>query len=173
MTADGNRRFDTGPGQPHRLGSIATGEGVDFAVFSAHATAIDLCLFSPDGKRELARLPMRYREGDIWHLRVAGVRTDAAYGFRAYGPYAPEVGHRFNPNKLLIDPYARRFSGDVRWSDVLMGYKVGAARADLSFDARDSAFAVPKSLVTKPLATLTDALHTPWRDTRNRSSMKL
>ncbi len=74
----------------------------------------------------------------------------ALYGFRAHGPYAPEAGHRFNPNKLLLDPYARALEGRLRWSDALMGYKVGSPRGDLSFDTRDSAFAVPKSVVIDP-----------------------
>lgn len=136
-----------GPGKPWPLGASFDGDGVNFAVFSAHAERIDLCLFAPDGRKELVRLPLSQRDGDVWHLYVGGLTPGSLYGFRAYGPYQPEAGHRFNPNKLLIDPYAGQLSGRLKWSDALMGYKVGSPRGDLSFDTRDSAFAVPKSVV--------------------------
>ncbi|MCU0900165.1 MAG: glycogen debranching protein GlgX [Cypionkella sp.] len=129
------------------MGATLEGDGVNFAVFSAHAEAIELCLFSPDGRKELSRLPFRDRDGDIWHMHVGGLTPGTIYGFRAHGPYAPERGHRFNPHKLLLDPYARALEGRLRWSDAVMGYKIGSARGDLSFDTRDSAFAVPKSVV--------------------------
>jgi glycogen operon protein len=129
---------------------------VNFAVFSAHAELIELCLFSDDGRREVARLPFRERDGDIWHLHVAGLTVGTLYGLRAHGPHAPERGHRFNPHKLLIDPYARGLSGRLRWSDALMGYRIGSPRGDLSYDTRDSAFAVPKSVVTDPTFTWGD-----------------
>ena len=132
------------------MGASLTGEGVNFAVFSAHAERIELCLFTPDGRKETARLPFQERDGDIWHIHVSGLTPGTVYGFRAHGPYAPELGHRFNPNKLLLDPYARALEGRLRWSDALMGYKIGSARGDLSFDTRDSAFAVPKAMVTDP-----------------------
>ncbi len=140
----------TAAGRPFPMGASFDGEGVNFAVFSANADKIELCLFSPDGRKEIARLPFMDRDGDIWHMRVSGLMPGALYGFRAHGPYAPEAGHRFNPNKLLLDPYARGFDGRLRWSDALMGYKVGSPRADLSFDTRDSAFAMPKSVVIDP-----------------------
>ncbi len=136
-----------GPGRPWPLGASFDGDGVNFAVFSAYAERIDLCLFAPDGRKELVRLPFSERDGDVWHLYVGGLTPGSLYGFRAYGPYAPEAGHRFNPNKLLIDPYAGQLSGRLKWSDALMGYKVGSPRGDLSYDTRDSAFAVPKSVV--------------------------
>ncbi len=136
-----------GPGRPWPLGASFDGDGVNFAAFSAHAERIDLCLFAPDGRKELVRLPFSERDGDVWHLYVGGLTPGSLYGFRAYGPYAPEAGHRFNPNKLLIDPYAGQLSGRLKWSDALMGYKVGSPRGDLSYDTRDSAFAVPKSVV--------------------------
>ncbi len=139
-----------GPGRPWPMGASFDGEGVNFAVFSAHAEMIELCLFSPDGRKELARLPFRERDGDIWHMHVGGLTPGTVYGFRAHGPYAPEQGHRFNPNKLLLDPYARGLEGRLKWSDALMGYRVGSPRGDLSFDNRDSAFAVPKSVVVDP-----------------------
>ncbi len=129
------------------MGATPDGDGVNFAVFSAHATGMDLCLFSDDARRELARIPLRDRDGDVWHIHVSGVMPGQRYGFRAHGPYAPEEGHRFNHHKLLIDPYARGLDGRLRWSDALMGYKIGSPRGDLSYDTRDSAFAVPKSVV--------------------------
>ena len=132
------------------MGASFDGEGVNFAVFSANAEAIELCLFSEDGRRELARLALIERDGDIWHIHVAGLTPGTRYGFRAHGPYQPEAGHRFNPHKLLIDPYAKQLDGRLKWSDAVMGYKVGSARADLSYDTRDSAFAVPKSVVVDP-----------------------
>ena len=139
--------YSVSAGQSWPMGASLSGDGVNFAVFSANATALELCLFSPDGRRELARLPFADREGDIWHLHVAGIGAGQLYGLRAYGPYAPEEGQRFNPNKLLLDPYAKGLAGRLRWSDAVMGYKIGSPRADLSFDTRDSAFAVPKSVV--------------------------
>ena len=132
------------------MGASFTGDGVNFAVFSAHAEKIELCLFTADGRKETARLPVIERDGDIWHIHVGGLTPGTVYGFRAHGPYAPEQGHRFNPNKLLLDPYARALEGRLKWSDAVMGYKIGSPRGDLSFDARDSAFAVPKAVVADP-----------------------
>ncbi|WP_126975497.1 glycogen debranching protein GlgX [Frigidibacter oleivorans] len=137
-------------GRPDPLGATWDGEGTNFAVFSADATLIELCLFSDDGRAELARIPLRERDGDVWHVYVAGLTPGARYGFRAHGPYVPDEGLRFNPNKLLLDPYARRLTGKFRQSDALLGYQARSARADLSFDSRDSAFAVPKCIVTDP-----------------------
>jgi isoamylase len=139
-----------GPGRPWPMGASFTGDGVNFAVFSAHAERIELCLFTQDGRKEMARLPIIERDGDIWHIHVGGLTPGTVYGFRAYGPYAPERGHRFNPHKLLLDPYARALEGRLKWSDAVMGYKIGSARGDLSFDTRDSAFAVPKAVVADP-----------------------
>jgi len=154
-------------GVPFPLGATPVGDGVNFAVFSAHADAVDLCLFSDDGRREIARLPLRDRDGDIWHGHIAGLMPGAQYGFRMEGPYRPEAGHRFNPHKLLIDPYARRLEGRLRWSDALMGYKIGSPRQDLSFDTRDSAFAVPKSVVVDPAHSWGEDIAPahPWTET--------
>ena len=115
-------------GRPWPLGATFDGEGVNFAVFSANAEAIELCLFSEDGRKELARLPLRDRDGDVWHINVAGLTPGTRYGYRAHGPYKPEEGHRFNPNKLLIDPYAKQLHGRLRWSDAVMGYRVGGGK---------------------------------------------
>ena len=140
----------TRPGKPWPMGATFDGEGVNFAVFSTHAEKLELCLFSDDGRKEMLRLPFRDRDGDIWHMHVGGLTPGVKYGLRAHGPYRPEEGHRFNPNKLLIDPYAKQLDGRLKWSDAVMGYRVGSPRADLSFDSRDSAFAVPKSVVVDP-----------------------
>lgn len=142
--------YATGPGRSWPMGATFDGDGVNFAVFSAHAEAVALCLFSDDGRKELCRLDLRARDGDVWHIHVGGLIPGALYGYRVWGPYAPEAGHRFNPHKLLIDPYARQLSGRFKRSDALMGYKVGSPRGDLSFDTRDSAFAMPKSVVVGP-----------------------
>ena len=129
------------------MGATADAAGVNFAVFSAHADGVDLCLFSADGLRETARIALPERDGDIWHGRIDGLRAGQLYGFRVHGPYHPTQGQRFNPNKLLIDPYAKAWSGRLIWADEVMGYQAASDEGDLSFDLRDSAFAVPKSVV--------------------------
>ncbi len=135
------------PGRPDPLGANWDGLGVNFAVFSANAERIDLCLFDAAGRREIARLPLPECTDEVWHGYLPEARPGLLYGYRAYGPYEPRHGHRFNPHKLLLDPYARQLAGELRWSDALFGYRVGAGRVDLSFDRRDSAPAMPKSVV--------------------------
>lgn len=147
LTEETANRLDLSPGKPWPLGASADETGVNFAVFSAHATRIEVCLFSDDGRRELARIALPERDGDIWHVHIAGIGAGTRYGLRAHGPYEPEHGHRFNPNKLLLDPYARRIDGKLRWSKALMGYHVGSPLGDASFSTRDSAFAMPKCVV--------------------------
>ena len=149
-TGRGGPVLQVSAGRAWPMGATFDGEGVNFAVFSAQAEALDLCLFSDDGRKELHRVPFVNREGDIWHCYLAGITPGARYGLRAHGPYHPEAGQRFNPNKLLIDPYAKQLDGRLKWSEALMGYRVGSSRADLSYDTRDSAFAVPKSVVVDP-----------------------
>jgi len=135
------------PGKPYPLGAHWDGLGVNFAVFSANASRIDVCLFSPNGRRELARLPLPECTDEIWHGYLPDVALGTLYGFRAFGSYDPVRGHRFNPHKLLLDPYARQLSGPVRWSDALFGYRLQSARADLTPDRRDSAPMMPKAVV--------------------------
>lgn len=135
------------PGRSWPMGATVDAAGVNFAVFSAHAEGVDLCLFSADGQRETARIGLTERDGDIWHIRVDGLGAGQLYGFRVHGPYNPAQGQRFNSNKLLIDPYARAWSGQLIWTEEVMGYQAGSGDGDLSFDPRDSAFAVPKSVV--------------------------
>lgn len=155
-------------GTPYPLGATCDGMGTNFAVFSAHAERMELCLFDPSGKREIARYDLPECTDEIWHGYLPRVRGGTLYGFRAHGPYAPEEGHRFNPNKLLLDPYARLLHGQVRWSDVLHGYRVASPRADLSFDRRDSAAAMPKAVVVdEPVHWRRggNRPHTPWNQT--------
>jgi glycogen operon protein len=138
-------------GNHHHMGARFDGEGTNFAVFSANAARINLSLFAPDGMTELDRLPLPERTGDIWHGYAPGVRPGDLYGYRAEGIYAPDQGHRFNPNKLLMDPYARELSGSWTNNTATLGYVPSAASQDLSFDGRDSAAFVPKSVVSDPL----------------------
>ncbi len=141
--------FTIGPSRDNRLGANFDGDGVNFAVFSDNAARIEICLFDAAGQ-ETQRIPLPERDGGVWHGYVPGLRPGQRYGLRAHGPYRPQEGHRFNPNKLLIDPYAKRLSGHPRWSETLMGYTVGARDADLSFDTRDSAPDMPKCIVEDP-----------------------
>uniref|UniRef100_A0A8J8AYB3 Glycogen debranching protein GlgX n=1 Tax=Coralloluteibacterium stylophorae TaxID=1776034 RepID=A0A8J8AYB3_9GAMM len=135
------------PGVAHPLGATCDGVGTNFAVFSAHATRVDLCLFDATGRREIARYQLPECTDEVWHGYLPHVRGGQLYGFRAYGPYRPEEGHRFNHHKLLLDPYAKLIHGQVRWTDSLYGYRINAPKADLSFDRRDSAAAMPKAVV--------------------------
>jgi glycogen operon protein len=135
------------PGAPYPLGATWDGLGVNFAVFSANAHQIDLCLFDPAGHKELARLPLPECTDEVWHGYLPGAHPGTVYGFRAHGPYQPQHGHRFNAAKLLIDPYAKKLTGPFRWTDALFGYRVHSSRQDLSQDRRDSAPAVPKCVV--------------------------
>jgi len=136
------------PGKPFPLGATADGEGVNFAIFSAHATRVELCLFdSPDAPRETARIPLPERSEDIWHGYVPGLAPGQLYGYRVYGPYSPAHGHRFNPHKLLIDPYAKALSGTIQWDRALYGYRVGSPYTDLTIGKRDSAPYIPRSVV--------------------------
>ncbi len=141
---------DIRPGTPHGLGAHWDGEGTNFVLFSDHATGVELCLFSADGTREIRRIPLPERTGSLWHGYVPGLAPGALYGYRVHGPYAPHEGHRFNPNKLLMDPYARRFAGWFRPDDALFGFD--RRGDDLSFDPRDSAPFMPKAVIEPPFA---------------------
>src|SRR5271166_702646 len=136
-------------GTPYPLGATWDGLGVNFAVFSAHAERIELCLFDPSGRREIAQLALPEWTDEVWHGYLPNARAGLIYGYRAYGAYAPQEGHRFNEHKLLLDPYARQITGTLRWSDALFGYRVNSPRADLSFDRRDSAPGMLKAVVTE------------------------
>ena len=138
-------RIEEGVAYPR--GATYTADGVNFAVFSAHATKIEICLFDDTGANELARIALPEYTDEIWHGFVRGLLPGQRYGLRVHGPYRPELGHRFNPNKLLMDPYAKAHVGELRWCDELFGYTVGHADGDLSFDERDSAPYMPKCVV--------------------------
>jgi glycogen operon protein len=136
-------------GSPAPLGATWDGQGTNFAVFSRHATRVELCLFAhPKDATESGRLELQ-RTGDVWHGYLPDVRPGQAFGYRMHGPYSPDQGHRFNPSKLLLDPYARAISGTMEWSDLLSGYPLRSAdpNRDLTPDPQDSAGAMPKSLV--------------------------
>ncbi|MFK7994749.1 MAG: glycogen debranching protein GlgX [Granulosicoccus sp.] len=137
------------PGRSWPLGSSQFAKGVNFAVFSAHASAVELCIFDSQGRTELARLPLPAHTDDVWHGFLPDAGEGLIYGYRVYGPYEPTAGHRFNPNKLLLDPYARRWHGDFVWHDANFGYIRGHADKDLSFDTRDSSPYVLKSVVVR------------------------
>ena len=137
----------TRPGRPYPLGATWDGDGVNFALFSQHATSVELCIFDrPYGAGEVARVPVRQSTGLVWHVHLPHARPGAIYGWRVHGPWDPQHGQRFNPNKLLLDPYARATTGPVRWSPSLFGYRRETAD-DLTFDVRDSAPDMIKAVV--------------------------
>jgi glycogen operon protein len=154
-------------GSPYPLGATWDGLGINFAVFSAHAERIELCLFDPSGRREVARLTLPEFTDEIWHGYLPNARAGLLYGYRAHGPYQPQAGHRFNPHKLLLDPYARRINGSLRWTDALFGFRVASQRADLSFDRRDSAPGMIKAVVADDGFNWGDDRppNIPWSDT--------
>ncbi len=141
------------PGSPRPLGASWDGSGTNFALFSAYAEAVELCLFDQAGTQELERIPLPEYTNEIWHGYLPDVGPGQRYGYRVYGPYRPEAGQRFNHHKLLLDPYARSLRGRIEWHDALFGYTVGHADADLSFDDRDSAPYLPKCVVIDPAIT--------------------
>ncbi|MBU0750612.1 MAG: glycogen debranching protein GlgX [Gammaproteobacteria bacterium] len=154
------------PGAPFPRGATWDGEGVNFAIFSEHAERVELCLFDPTGKREVQRIQLREQTDLIWHCYLPEARPGLLYGYRIHGPYDPAHGHRFNPNKLLVEPYAKDIVGQTRWSDAHFGYKIGHRQEDISFDRRDSAAGMPKCRVIDPAFTWGDdrAPKVPWSD---------
>jgi isoamylase len=143
--------MDVWPGQSYPLGATWDGAGVNFALFSEHATAVELCLFDrTDPPQEIARLPLTEQTDLVWHVYLPEVRPGQRYGYRVHGPYDPAAGHRFNPAKLLYDPYAKAIAGSIDWSEALFGYTVDHPDADLSCDPRDSANNLPKCVVVDP-----------------------
>ncbi|MGO4723301.1 MULTISPECIES: glycogen debranching protein GlgX [unclassified Inquilinus] len=154
-------------GQPWPFGATLAEGGVNFALFSAHAERVELCLFDAEGRQEVARRDLTARTDQVWHGMLPGAGPGTVYGYRVHGPYAPLDGHRFNPNKLLLDPYAKALAGGFQWDDAVHGYSRGAPEADLSFDPRDSAPFVPKSVVIDPAHDWEgdEAPRTPWGET--------
>src|SRR6476661_320559 len=156
------------PGQPYPLGATWNGEGVNFALFSENATAVDLCLFDgADDAQERVRIPLKERTDQVWHCFLPDTRPGQYYGFRVHGPYDPKNGHRFNPAKLLLDPYAKAITGAIKWNNALFGYKVGGPNEDLDPSDTDSARGMPKCVVIDNAFTWGDDSHphTPWNRT--------
>jgi isoamylase len=155
------------PGQPYPLGATWDGAGVNFALFSENATGVELCLFNGADRDGEVRIPITERTEPVWHTYLPDVRPGQRDGYRVHGPWDPGAGHRFNPAKLLLDPYARAIDGDVRWSDTVFGYAMGEVDADLHLDARDSAGSMPKAVVVDTAFTWGDDRppRTPWDQT--------
>ncbi|MGD0960263.1 MAG: glycogen debranching protein GlgX [Methylomonas sp.] len=154
------------PGRPYPRGAYWDGEGVNFAIFSKHADKMELCLFDAKGRSEVQRIELTECTNWVWHCFLPEVRPGQLYGFRAYGPYRPQEGHRFNPNKLLIEPYAKDIVGTPIWSDAHYGYRIGSKQEDLSFNHRDNAGSMPKCrVVDQTFAWGNDhPPDVPWRD---------
>ena len=134
-------------GHSYPLGASFDGEGTNFAIFSEHATKVELCLFDPgDPTREIARVPLAEKTDQVWHGYLPDAKAGTLYGFRVHGPYEPEKGHRFNPHKLLLDPYAKAISGGFQWGDEMFSYRIGGEE-DREADNRDNARLMPKSVV--------------------------
>jgi isoamylase len=154
-------------GLPYPLGATWDGKGVNFSLFSANATKVELCLFDATGVREIARFVLPECTDEIWHGYLPDARPGTLYGYRVDGPYDPGRGHRFNAHKLLLDPYAKSLHGSFRWSDAHFGYRIGSPRQDISFDRRDSARGMPKCRVVDPGFTwgADRAPDRPWSET--------
>src|SRR5215467_7576354 len=156
------------PGEPYPLGATWDGQGVNFALFSENATAVDLCLFNREEDAvESDKISLRERTDQVWHCYLPDVRPGQFYGYRVHGPYDPANGNRFNPAKLLIDPYAKAISGSIRWSNALFAYRVGSDSEDLEPDPDNSAGGVPKCVVIDPAFTWEEdrPLRVPWHRT--------
>ena len=156
------------PGDPYPLGATWTGVGVNFAIFSANATAVELCLFDSTGAtQETERIRLPEQTAQVWHGFLPDVRPNQLYGYRVHGAYDPATGHRFNPNKVVMDPYAKSVARTIRWADEMFGYRVGDPNEDLSFDDRDNAAYAALATVIDPAFTWGDdrPLRTPWHNT--------
>ena len=156
------------PGLPYPLGATWDGKGVNFALFSEHATGVELCLFdSPDAEKESERVRFTEYTDHVWHAYLPEVLPGQLYGYRVNGPYEPQQGHRFNSNKLLLDPYAKGIGRDVKWADEVFGYRLDDPESDLSFDDRDSAAYAPLAMVIDPAFTWGNDRppRTPWHKT--------
>ena len=156
------------PGKAYPLGATWDGAGVNFALFSENATKVELCLYDDEnGLEEILKIPITEQTDQVWHIYLPEARPGLRYGYRVHGPYEPSEGHRFNPHKLLMDPYAKAFDGAVKWNDALFGYALGDPGADLSMDTRDSAPFLPKSVVVDPAFSWGNDFRpqTPWHRT--------
>ena len=156
------------PGAPYPFGATWDGSGVNFALYSENATKVELCLFdSPDATKEALCIPMVEQTDLVWHAYLPDALPGQLYGYRVHGPYDPENGHRFNANKILLDPYAKAIGRDLRWADEDWGYTLGAEDADLSFDERDNAAFAALAVVIDPAFTWGDHRrpNIPWNKT--------
>lgn len=153
------------PGSPYPLGATWDGSGVNFAIFSENAEKVELCLFDGEGNEN--RITMTEHTDQVWHVYLPDVRPGQMYGYRVYGPYEPKEGHRFNPFKLLVDPYAKAIAGNFHLDDTMFGYKLDSPDQDLVIDKRDNAESVPKCVVIDPAFTWGDDRPpgTPWHKT--------
>src|SRR4051812_37443194 len=142
------------PGRSYPLGATWDGAGVNFAIFSEHATKVELCLFdSVDDAAEAHRITVPEHTDMVWHAYLPDIQPEQLYGYRVHGPFEPKKGHRFNANKIVLDPYAKVIGRGLRWSDELFGYTIGSPEADLSLDKRDNAACAPLAAVIDPAFT--------------------
>jgi len=156
------------PGRAYPLGATWDGAGVNFALFSENATGVELCIYDhEDGNQEVKRIRITEQTDQVWHVYLPEARPGLRYGYRVYGPYDPHKGHRFNPSKLLFDPYAKAIDGAIAWNDALYGYQKRNNAEDLSSDDRDSAKYIPKCVVVDPAFSWGGDSHpeTPWHKT--------
>ena len=151
-----NNGYRVQPGSPYPLGATWDGRGINFALFSENAEKVELCLFDTTGRRETARIELPEYTDQVWHCYLPDVAPGALYGYRVYGPYDPKRGHRFNHHKLLVEAYAKALHGGLHWHAANFGYRVGSSREDLSFDRRNNARYMPKSVV------VADAMDLAW-----------
>lgn len=158
-------QFRIEPGRVHPIGTTVENFGVNFALFSAHAEKVELCIFDEHGRQELERFVLPMCEHNIWHGFLRGAKAGLVYGYRVYGPYRPEFGHRFNHHKLLLDPYAKALKGTFEWSDRHFAYDINDPKQDLSFDARDNADVMLKAIVMDPSAPLVPKTPIAWKNT--------
>src|SRR5215472_2004047 len=147
------------PGRADPLGATWDGQGTNFALYTHHATRVELCLFDDTFGKETARIALPEETRNVWHGYLKGVGPGQLYGYRVHGRYAPREGLRFNPNKLLVDPYARALSGEVDWNSPVFAYRLGSRTEDLTRDVHNSARGVPKSVVVDD--------HFEWGDDRS------
>ncbi|MBD3321547.1 MAG: glycogen debranching protein GlgX, partial [Chitinivibrionales bacterium] len=156
------------PGRPFPLGAVWDGHGTNFSLFSEHATGVKLLLFDDIGSGSPSHtIPIKEQTAFIWHCYIPGIKPSQLYAYRVDGPYDPAQGHRFNPHKVLLDPYAKAISGSYKWNDALLGYAPGSGDKDLSFDTTDSGPFVPRCVVTDPWFDWEGdrPLRRPWNET--------
>jgi isoamylase len=159
-----SKNYTIREGIPLPRGATWDGKGTNFAVFSEHATKVDVCIFDESGQKEEARIELPEFTNQMWHGYLADVKPGTRYGYRVHGPYEPEKGHRFNPNKLLLDPYATEHVGQIDWNPALFGYQM-ESMDDTTFDERDSAPYMPKCVVVDP--------EFDWRGQQRLSKMRV